>query len=310
MSHNTVAVIARIRLCPSLTQVGSKNRDDSSIAEVPAKHRRPLGWLGDINRNQDLVTFIRGARRVLPGDPHFGDPLSTDGEGGPRAAARVADRILPDREAASREVRLAGLQVWQALSERFSREPFHPDSTIVFTDLVGFSDWSLDAGDKDTLKLLRRVSEAIEPPMLDRGGHIVKRMGDGVMAVFQTPEIAITAVLAANEALKDISVNGYVPKMRIGIHSGKPFKIGSDWLGIDVNIAARVMERAKKGGIMVSGPTLDRLPLGRLGELGITIKRVRNSLFSGRIRGVPPDLTMYRLNPPRESLGDDGDDDD
>ena len=247
---------------------------------------------------------------MLPGDPHFGDPLSTDGEGGPRAAARVADRILPDREAASREVRLAGLQVWQALSERFSREPFHPDSTIVFTDLVGFSDWSLDAGDKDTLKLLRRVSEAIEPPMLDRGGHIVKRMGDGVMAVFQTPEIAITAVLAANEALKDISVNGYVPKMRIGIHSGKPFKIGSDWLGIDVNIAARVMERAKKGGIMVSGPTLDRLPLGRLGELGITIKRVRNSLFSGRIRGVPPDLTMYRLNPPRESPGDDGDDDD
>jgi class 3 adenylate cyclase len=288
--------------------VESEIRENSSIGEAAPKRRGPLRWLGDVNRNQNLVAFIRGARRVLPGDPHFGDPLSTDGEGAPRAAARVADRILPDREAASREVRLAGLQVWQALSERLSREPFHLDSTIVFTDLVGFSDWSLEAGDKATLKLLRRVSDAIEPPMLDRGGHIVKRMGDGVMAVFQTPEIAIDAVLAANEALKDISVQGYLPKMRVGIHSGRPSKIGSDWLGIDVNIAARVMERAKKGGIMASGPTLDRLPLGRLGELGITIKRMRNPAFTGRIRGVPPGLTMYQLNPAAEPHGDDGHD--
>ncbi len=290
--------------------MGSENTEDSSIGESGPEHRRPLKWLGDVNRNRNLVTFIRGARRALPGDPHFGDPLSTDGAGGPRAAARVADRILPDREAASREIRLAGLQVWQALSERISKQPVHPDSTIVFTDLVGFSDWSLEAGDSATLKLLRRVSDAIEPPMLDRGGHIVKRMGDGVMAVFHTPEIAITAVLAANEALRDISVSGYVPKMRVGIHSGKPSKIGSDWLGIDVNIAARVMERAKKGGIMASGPTLDRLPLGRLADLGITTKRIRNPFFTGRIRGVPPELTMYQLNPPPERREDERDDGD
>ena len=34
----------------------------------------------------------------------------------------------------------------------------------------------------------------------------------------------------------------YAP-MRAGIHTGRPQRIGGDWLGVDVNIAARVMER-------------------------------------------------------------------
>ena len=73
-------------------------------------------WLRNTNSHPDVVGFIRRARRALPGDPDFGDPLSMTGEGGPRAAARAADRLLRDRDAATREVSLAGLQVWQAFT--------------------------------------------------------------------------------------------------------------------------------------------------------------------------------------------------
>ena len=72
---------------------------------------------------------------------------------------------------------LAGLQVWQALTERVSGRPANPEVTIVFTDLVGFSKWSLSVGDEITLRLLRRVAQVFEPPLLESGGHIVKRMG-------------------------------------------------------------------------------------------------------------------------------------
>ena len=278
-------------MAPTLTRMDPESPEAGQVAGADHPRGGVGAWLEDTNRNPGLVAFIRRARRALPGDPDFGDPLSTAGEGGLRAAARAADRLLPDRDAASREVSLAGLQVWQALSERLSRHPANAEATIVFTDLVGFSSWSLQAGDDATLKLLRRVAAAIEPPMLDRGGHIVKRMGDGLMAVFHTPEIAITAVLAAYDAVKDVEVDGYTPRMRFGIHTGRPQRIGSDWLGVDVNIAARVMERATKGGIMVSGPTLDLLPPGRLDELGVTAKRVRRQVFAGRPSGVPTDLT-------------------
>ena len=263
---------------------------------LPDGPRSGVGaWIEDTNHHPGLIAFIRRVRRMLPGDPEFGDPLSTAGEGAPSAAARAADRMLPDRDAASREVGLAGLQVWQALREQMSRKSGDADATIVFTDLVGFSSWSLAAGDDATLKLLRRVAAAVEPPMLDRGGHIVKRMGDGLMAVFHTPEIAITAVLAAQNALADVELDGYHPRMRFGIHTGRPQRIGSDWLGVDVNIAARVMERATKGGVVASGATLELLPPGRLDELGVTAKRVRRQVFAGKPTGVPADLTMYWL---------------
>jgi len=270
----------------------------------------PLGWLKNTNHSPAVIAFIKRARRVLPGDPDFGDPLSADGVGGPRAAARAADRLL-DRDAASKEVSLAGLQVWQALTERVSGRPANPEVTLVFTDLVGFSDWSLRAGDDATLTLLRRVAQVTEPPLLAAGGHIVKRMGDGTMAVFPDAATAVGAVLAALEAVKTVEVGGYTPHMRAGVHTGRPQRIGSDWLGVDVNITARVMDRATRGGLVVSQTTLDSIAHEDFEALSVTTKRVRKQLFSSKIAGVPDDLAMYFVKIRRELPGaapEDGDD--
>ena len=236
----------------------------------------------------------------MPGDPHFGDRLSSTGFGGPEAAARAAHRLLGDRDAASREVSLAALQVWQALSDGVGRRPADSEMTLVFTDLVGFSSWALDVGDDATLKLLRRVAQATEPPLLEAGGRVVKRMGDGLMAVFDDPVTAIAAVLTAQAALTSVQVGGYTPVMRVGIHTGRPQKIGSDWLGVDVNIAARVMESAAKGGVLVSGATVERLSPEDLDALGVIVKRVRRPMFSHRPSGVPADVTMYRCETRRQ----------
>jgi len=262
-------------------------------------------WFKTRNRSPGAVAFIRRARRVLPGDPEFGDPLSTAGEGGPRAAARAADRLLGDRDAVSREVSLGVLQMWQALTEAVSRRPANPEVTLVFTDLVGFSTWSLQAGDEAVLALLRQVARAVEPPLLDAGGHIVKRMGDGIMAVFRDPVVALRAVLVAKEALKTVDVAGYTPCMRVGIHTGRPQRLAADWLGVDVNVTARVMERATKGGIMVSSATLDLIPQSELDALGIVAKRARKPVFAHRSAGIPPDLAIYRLKTLRELTASD-----
>lgn len=259
----------------------------------------PLGWLQRTNHSPAVIATIRRVRRALPGDPDFGDPLSAAGEGGPRAAARVADRLL-DREAASREVSLGALQVWQALTERVSGVPPNREVTLVFTDLVGFSTWSLKVGDDATLRLLRRVSQVVEPPLLEAGGHIVKRMGDGMMAVFSDPATALPAVLTALDAITVIDVDGYTPRMRVGMHTGRPQRIGSDWLGVDVNITARVMERATKGGLVMSHTTLAGISEDQLAALGATVKRERRQMFSARPEGVPDDLVMYRIRTARQ----------
>ena len=297
-------------------EVNGEAADPGDILEQPSiPARGPVAWLRNTNHHPNVIAAIRRARQALPGDPDFGDPLSTAGDSGAQAAARAADRLIRDRDAASREVGLATLQVWQALTERISGRPVNAEVTVVFTDLVGFSDWSLGAGDGATLRLLRQVAQVTEPPLLDAGGRIVKRMGDGMMATFRDPAIAVRATLTAQAAVKTVDVEGYTPRMRAGIHTGRPQRIGGDWLGVDVNIAARVMERATRGGLIISGATLERISPDEWDSLGVTAKRVRRQVFAPRQQGVPADLAMYRITPRpggpgQQSVEDDDDDED
>ena len=280
------------------------NRSKNGPAQA-IKNLDPAGWLRSTNHSPGVVAFLRRARRALPGDPDFGDPLSAAGVGGPSAAARAADRLL-ERDVASREVSLAGLQVWQALTERVSGKPANREVTLVFTDLVGFSSWALKAGDDATLKLLRRVAQVVEPPLLEAGGHIVKRMGDGTMAVFADPATAVRAVRTSLDAVKDVEVEGYTPRMRAGVHTGRPQRIGSDWLGVDVNIAARVMGRAIRGGLIVSQATMDRIPDEDF-DCAWLVRQAdtQAGVFASKQDGVPTDLAMYRVKTRRELPGED-----
>jgi class 3 adenylate cyclase len=195
------------------------------------------------------------------------------------------------------------------VTEKVSGKPANPEVTLVFSDLVGFSSWSLTAGDDATLRLLRRVAQAYEPPLLEAGGRIVKRMGDGSMAVFTDAGTAVRAVLNAMAAVGSVEVDGYIPRMRVGAHTGRPHRIGSDWLGVDVNIASRVMERATRGGLVVSQTTLDQISAEDLAAMNVTVKRQRRQVFSLKPDGVPPELAMYRLRRSRPA-GEDSTDDD
>jgi class 3 adenylate cyclase len=135
-------------------------------------------------------------------------------------------------------------------------------------------------------------------------------MGDGTMAVFSDASTAVSAVLRALEAVRTVEVGGYTPHMRAGIHTGRPQRIGSDWLGVDVNIAARVMDRATKGGLVVSQSTLEQIGEDDFEALGVTVKRIRKQLFSPKIAGVPEDLAMYWVKIRRELPGGDPEDQD
>lgn len=250
------------------------------------------------NRRADVIGAVRKARQQLPGDPAFGDPLSVSGPGGARAVARAADKIVGGTPSAAREIGFGALQVWQAALERIGRGRGTEEVTIVFTDLVAFSSWSLSAGDERTLELLRKVAKAIEPPIAERGGQVVKRMGDGLMAVFSSPDRAVRAAVAARRNLATVEVDGYKPRMRVGLHTGSPREIGGDWLGVDVNIAARMMEAGGNGNTMLSSTTLAALRPETLDELGATVKPYKRNFWAAPLNGVPEDVRIFKLSVP------------
>jgi adenylate cyclase len=198
------------------------------------------------------VATAKFIRRLLPGDDRYGDALSTTGGQIPQRIGRLVSEVQPERPSAVRELGLGALQAWQALSEAQGRGRGDVDVAILFTDIVGFSSWALDAGDEAALELLRRVAAAEDAAIAERGGSLVKRLGDGAMAVFRTPEDAVHAALRAQDELGRIEVDRHTPELRAGVHLGRPRRVGADYLGVDVNIAARVGEAAKGGEVLIS----------------------------------------------------------
>ena len=242
-----------------------------------------------MDQSPRMVTMVKMLREFLPGDSEFGDSLSTGGKAQAQVVGRRLSAATAKRPGLMREAGLSALQVWQALSEAQGRGRGDRELAIVFTDLVEFSEWALEAGDDAALELLRDVSEAIEPPVEERGGEVVKRLGDGMMAVFDDARAALDAVVDARDRLGEIDVDGYRPQIRAGIHVGRPRCIGGDYIGVDVNIAARLAEGASGGEILASDRVCD--------ALGAAVTSRRKRRF--RVKGVPRDLGAHAVEPAR-----------
>lgn len=182
------------------------------------------------------------------------------------------------------------MQVFHALWERADGRTGPADVVaILFTDLVGFSSWVLEVGDELALELLRSVAHVVEPPIIGGGGRIVKRLGDGHMAVFPSAQAGVDAALEIQARIVTIEVGGHKPRLRAGLHLGHPRKLGDDYLGTDVNIAARVGAAARAGEVLVSDAVLAELDTD-----GLRLKRRRRF----QAKGAPREMEVYAVSRP------------
>jgi adenylate cyclase len=282
-----------LRSAAGTTAGGAEERLVGPLDEVRAGLRSSLRWL---NRRRSLVTLVHATREVLPGDPSFGDPMSTAGTSTAHALGRLAWRLQDGRFNLFGELALAGLQVADWLGEDVRGVSASDQQTILFVDLRGFSQWALRADETDVADLLRRVDAAVTEVVEARAGIVVKRLGDGAMAVFSECESAAEAAFAAIDQVRWIRVGGYQPSLRAGIHRGRPYRIGQDYVGVDVNIAARLCEAAPAEAVLVSGQVREELadhwPAATATDIWL--------------RGVPDDISIYLARSPEESGERDG----
>jgi len=191
--------------------------------------------------------------------------------------------VTAERPSVLKEVGFSALQVWQYLSESQGRGHGDKEVAILFTDLAGFSTWALHAGDTMAVELLRRVAKGVEPVVVANRGRVVKRLGDGLMAVFDSAEQAVAAACEARSATAEVEVGGHRPQLRAGVHVGTPRLLGGDYLGVDVNVAARVAAAAGPGEVLISDAVRAQL------DDGARLKRKWR--FSGK--GTPAGLKVF-----------------
>jgi adenylate cyclase len=257
---------------------------DVQSPDGPRRFARAMDALARFDRKAGVIKAAQAVRARLPGDHTYGDPLSVAGDEPPQLIAQRLAAATERRPSAVRELGFGALQLWQAVSEAQGRGRGDEPLAILFTDLVGFSDWALEAGDDAALELLRTVGRTVDPAIKERDGRIVKRLGDGVMAVFDDAGQAVDAALESTRAVREIQVDGYSPELRGGIHFGKPRKLGSDYFGVDVNVAARVADAAGAGEVLISEAVCDQI-----GNSDMDLRR----RWRFKAKGAPKDLKVF-----------------
>ena len=129
--------------------------------------------------------------------------------------------------------------------------------TFVFTDLESstqlwerFPDAMRDAVERHDAILEEAVERA--------GGRVVKATGDGLMAVFSSPAAATAACLEAQRGLDDEAwgETGQL-HVRMGIHIGEAQRRADDFFGPTVIRAARIMDAAHGGQVLLSAPAAE-----------------------------------------------------
>src|SRR5688572_11799320 len=120
-------------------------------------------------------------------------------------------------------------------------------------DVADFSEYTAAEGDEAALALLDSFLDVAELYVRGARGRVVKRLGDGLMAAYPTAGEAVRASVAIQGMLHTrATTGGASPEARIGVHVGTAVERDGDLFGYDVNLAARVMEAARPGQVLLS----------------------------------------------------------
>lgn len=120
-------------------------------------------------------------------------------------------------------------------------------STLLFADIVDSTSAAARMGDERWKGVLDQIDKRVLSEVEWHGGRLVKQLGDGYLAMFDRPA---QAVRAAARICKGSRTHGV--EFRCGLHTGEIEIRGEDIGGIAVHIAARVMDEARPGEILVS----------------------------------------------------------
>ena len=170
--------------------------------------------------------------------------------------------------------------------------------TVMFCDLVGSTSLAAKLDAEDWRDLVGAYLDEASAAVTGLGGHVLKKLGDGLMALFGYPhaqendaERAVRAALAIQRALVEINARNAskgAPKLsaRIGLDSGQVVVDATgEVFGEAPNIAARVQSAAEPGSILITA-TVQRQTAGQF---------VAEDRGQHELRGVSAPITLYRI---------------
>ena len=170
--------------------------------------------------------------------------------------------------------------------------------TVMFCDLAGSTSLAAKLDAEDWRNLVNAYLDEASKAVTGFGGHVLKKLGDGLMALFGYPhaqendaERAVRAALAIQRALADLNsrnANTGAPELsaRIGLETGSVVvDAAGEVFGDAPNIAARVQAAAEPGSVLITG-SVQRQVAGLF---------VAEDKGAHELKGVAQPLSLYRV---------------
>ena len=212
---------------------------------------------------EPIAALRRGVAAVREGDYDARVPVVTSDELGELSyefngmAAGLAEREQM-REAFGTYLDRDIVQL--ILSGRFPQDGVEVTVSIMFVDVRGFTAFAEQSEPTEVVSALNRMFEVMVPIVAKHGGHVDKFLGDGLLAVFGTPEgfddHADRAVAAGQEIVRSVNRPDATLRIGVGINTG-PVVAGSiggagrlnfSVIGDTVNVSARVEAATRDTG--------------------------------------------------------------
>jgi adenylate cyclase len=129
------------------------------------------------------------------------------------------------------------------------------DITILFTDIDGYTSMTERLGDRASQAMLRAHNHVVRQALAGHGGREVKHTGDGIMAFFSCAARAVECALAIQDAITTFNQrrrNREPLRVAVGMNTGSPIREDGDLYGTAVIVAARAVDLAAGGEVVVT----------------------------------------------------------
>ena len=169
---------------------------------------------------------------------------------------------------------------------------------ILCGDIVGYSK-HMSYDEEGTLaRVMHHRREIIEPTVAEHHGRIVKWLGDGFLAMFDSPLEAVRCAIVILQAVT-VRNTSLVPinriEYRLGVNLGDVIIKDDDIYGDGVNVAARLQTSATPGTVNISGGVYEQIKNKLVvGYQSLGDEKLKNITDPVRIYRVLPDPAAVR----------------
>ena len=123
---------------------------------------------------------------------------------------------------------------------------------LAFCDLAGYTRFTEEEGEEEALSFVESFIESVTETLPD-DARVVKTIGDEVFIVGQDVQALVDWAVGFQKLFDER------PAPRIGVHQGPVIYRDGDYFGRDVNLAARVVARARGGEVLVTDSVVDAI---------------------------------------------------